>query len=620
MDFFWTAPQSLEHAVTLAPWNDNLLVPSALSPIAYSYTIGASGLAVQPVDTAAGMKGGFVGSAADGFGGAWLVGYRGDVTYLSSVGISTAYDIPASASGDIFIGAALCQGSPYFVAANGDIFTVDAGAVTAVLPGFGEPVSSLTSDLSTIYAILPESGNLATYTLGTPVTGSFTTVPVPMDVPAFAVAGVSGIAVGGSSNSVIPVGAVSFKANPFAPNTAAAVDTVANNVYLLTGPEPDWSLNNAVSGTGAPADLAWASAGEQILVADTLNDEIEVFNLVTGVLVPFQTLAVSGVTNVAATSDGMTALATQPTFDQVSVLGNTANLWSVTSSVAVTGANVAIGLSDTEFVIGGLDALSWVQRANNGWLVVAAVSGLTFTPSSLATDGNGVIFAAGTHTSGTAHLVAASQNGILATSTWAGTGDSVLFEQAQIAVADGANSLIRVFAYEGGALTQKATAAGPAGIRAIGTTPPSLWACGASGMAQLAFTAPFELDHQPLGVVAIYRNSAWVSGATGVLNQPTAAAWDVSGTVWAATQQDMLNRFSLSAQSVSGVSLAPYRANSQVPIGISSMLWWHNGLFAVSSLNSSLMEVSGSASPGVPGVVPGVLLGINFVIGESFYQ
>jgi hypothetical protein len=566
------------------------------------------------------MSGGFVGSAETLYGDAWLVGYNGDVTFVPVSGAGTAYPIPTASSGDTFVGAAVCGGSPYFVSANGDIFTISGGAVTPVTPGFGQQVSSISSDRSRLYAILPLSSNLATYTFATLTTGSFVTATAPMSKPAFVAASSTGIAaVGGSSDSVIHIGAVAFRSSPYSTNEAAAVDTATNNVYLLTGTDPNWTVNNTVSGTGHPVDLAWVSAGEQVLVADTTSNQVEVFNLVAGVLVQAQYVSVTGVVALATTIDGMTAMAAQPSLNQVSVLSNTANLWAISSTVTVNGATAALGLSNTEFAIGGTDALTWLQSANNGWIVATSVSGLAFTPTSLATDANGTIFAAGTN-AGTGYLAAINKSQVLSTANWSGKADAVLFEQSQIAVADSTNSLIRTFAFEGNSLVQKATATGPTGLRALGTTPPSVWVCGPSTLSQFAFTAPFELGPQPNGVFALYQNSTWVSGATGVLNRPTAAAWDASGTVWGTTEQDVLHRFSMQAVSVSGISLAPYRANSQVPIGISDMVWWQNGLFAVSSLNSSLMEVSGSASPGVPGIVPGPLLGVNFILGESFYQ
>lgn len=620
--FLWTAPQSLEHAVTFSPWSDKLLVPSALSPVAYSYTAGASGLVGQPIATVAGMKGGFAGSVEDASQGVWLVGYNGDISYLGPTGTSQAYPIPTGSSGDIFVGAVVCDSFPYFVAYGGDIFTVEGSTVTPVSPGFGEMVSSVSSDQSHLYAVLPISANLATYTFSDQDSGSFTTSKVPMTNPAFVSAAPSNyIAVGGSSPSVIPQGAVAFQQSPFSPNIAAAVNATTNSVYLLLGPEPDWSINNTVSGTGTPVDLAWASSGEQVLTADTTHDLIGVFNLVAGVLVENQMLAVSGVTHIVATSDGMTAFAMQPDDNQVSVLTNTANTWAVSSTVSITGANSALGLSNTEFAIGALDQITWIQQANNGWVVTADVTGLAFTPNSLATDGAGIVFAAGDDGS-TGYLVAVNQDEILATASWTGTSKAVAYDQAQIAVADAANSTIRVFAYEGGSLVQKSTTVAPAGVRALGSTEPSLWACSVSGMWQLVFTGPFELVSQPLGVFAIHSAaSGWVSGSTGVLNQPTAGAWDVSGTVWIATGKDELIRYAPDVTQISGaIQLAPFGANNSVPIGISYMLWWQNGLFAVSSLNSSLMEVSGSAVSGVPGVPPGVLLGVNFILGESFWQ
>lgn len=620
--FFWTAPQNLDHSVTLAQWAQGLLVPSAVRPTVYSYTAGASGLTVLTVGVVAGMNVGFSGSAEDNAGGAWLVGYDGDVSFVSSQGVTSTYAPPSSASGDIFIDAAFCQGNPYFAAHSGDLYTVE-GSITAVSPGFGETVCSLTSGLGKLFAVLPESGNLATYTLSSQTAGSVAKSKVPMDVATFAVAcAASGyVVVGGYDYSTLVSGAAAFSLNPSS-SLIATANTAANKIFLIQGEEPNWAIASAVSGTGAPVDLVWASTGEQVLVADTAHSSVEVFSLVTGALSYAQVLGVSGVARLAATPDGMTVLAAQTSQDIVSVLSNQANIWSATSTISVRNPSSILPLSNTEFVIGAFEELAWAQQGNNGWIITTTLSGLAFTPSSIATDGNGTYFACGSNGS-TGYLVTASQSGILATATWTGSGDAVHFEQAQIAVADSTNSLIRVFDHQGSTLTQRGSFAGPTGVSAFGATMPSVWACGSSSMWQMAFTAPFTMARQPQGKIALFNTASggsWLNADIDVLNPPTAAAWDVSGTFWVATEQDMLYRYTLGLSQASGISIPTYAGYTTVPIAISDMAWWSGGLFGVSSMNAALIEVSGSAVAGPPGVTPGAILGVNFVLGESSYQ
>jgi hypothetical protein len=56
------------------------------------------------------------------------------------------YNLPPTASGEVFTGAAYCQGAPLFGANSGNLYTIASGAGVAVAGSFGE----LTRDIAAI--------------------------------------------------------------------------------------------------------------------------------------------------------------------------------------------------------------------------------------------------------------------------------------------------------------------------------------------------------------------------------------------------------------------------------------------------------------------------------------
>lgn len=611
--YFWPTADDTGHSACLTVWKEGLLLPRKETPTAFKFVAGASGLVGEPV-TVENVSGlGFIGATQDASGNAWLLGYYGDVSYLPGESGQIAYPIPNAASGDVFAGATFCNGFPYFAAANGDLFTVSGGTVTQVTPGFGERVASISTDGTKLYAALPSSSNLATYTLSTPTTGSVSKTSTPMTTPAIVAGSVSGyIAVAGWSNSAIVSGASSFAMNATG-SLVVAANAPANRIITLGGTEPDWAITAVVSGTGAPQYAQWASSGEQVLVTDATNGKVQVFALVQGALVPGQVLSVAGASQIAVTPDGQTAFVAQPSQNSVSVLTNTLNTWSIAQTITLTTATSICVLSNSLVVIGSSGVASWVSKSGSTWSVGTQVTGLGFTPNGIVTDGLGKFFAAGG--SGTGHLACFTDSGLFTTSvTWSGSADTIYFEQAQIAVADKTNSLIRVYARTGTSLVSKGTISGPTGVTAIGYTNPSVWLCGVSGISQYLFTAPWILVPQKNGVVGVWHASSWLSTALEVGHQPSAAIWDVSGSLWVVTLQNDLLRYSNSLGVQFDYDLLPDSHNSFgvfPSLGLSALAWWQGGLYASSSQDQALILVSGAAPPPSGATVPSAPTGLQ---------
>lgn len=614
ISYFWPPNVGSGHSATLAPWGGGLLLPRLIEPTCFNYTAGASGLVAQSVVVNTGTPGGFISGIEDDVGGVWLLAAVGDVSYLSTTQ-ELSYSLPGVASGIGFVGSALRNGAPYFVAQDGALYTVEGASVTPVSPSFGQNVSDITSDGVKVYAPMPDSGNLAVYTFSSQTAGGVTLVPTPMTVPVFAAANSNGaIGVGGWNASTYPYGATDFSLHPNQAMLVAA-DPYTNKILMFSGTDPLWSFASSVSGTGSPVQAKWASSGEQVLAADTTNNEVQVFTLQNGLLSPGQVLAVSGVTSMGMSSDGLEAFLAQPSKNMLTVLSNSLNVWSASQTITgMTAPSSVLVLGANSAVVGSSGNLNWLVENVNQWAVQSSVSGVGFTPTGLATDGAGTIFAVGS-SGGTGYLAAINKSSILATTSWSGSANAVYWDQDQIAVADKANSEIRSFSLIGSALVQQGTAVAPAGVSAIGSSPPiSVWLGGSSVIAQMQFTAPFDLVPQVSGVVSIYTAGTWFTNQMGVGRQPCAGAWDASGVFWVATEEDELDSISVSGVTLSTTALHPSAISPTglfPPLGISDMVWFGSGLFASSSLSEALLQIAGTSTSVIQPPSPPTNIGVN---------
>lgn len=607
-------------SVSLVPWkSDSLLSAMWPSRSAFEFVASQSGVSVSGVAVPhAAQRPGYVGAVPDGSGNAWLLGYSGPITFLPATGAAQSFALPSGASGEIFAGAAYCGSAPYFGATSGNLYTNSAGSIVEVSGGFGELTRGLSSDGTKVYGLLPGvsgASHLGVLTLSSPTSGTVTKVSSPIPYLSALAASTSGVALGGWKVSTLASGASSLVLG--SSGLAAIANTSANSIHLMTGADPAWSFAAPVSGTGAPVDMAWSPAVTQLLVTDPTNGKVEVFTLTTGVLVSSQILTVADASRIGMTPTTGVALVTQPTSSQIGILTNTANVWSDTAAVTgVTATAIAI-LSDTEAVVGSPSGVTWLGFVNDVWQVEQAVSGLGFTASALATDGNGTIFATGT-AGVSGMLTAVTKSGIAAHTSWAGSGNAIFYRQGQIAVSDSANSVIRTFGPIGASLVQNSTtAAAPSGTHYIGQTGVSIWLCGSASVAQTRFTAPYRLVPYVNGQVSIYNGSSFSTVDLGVEHQPSALTWGPSG-VWAATIQDDLFVIDASADILVQQTVLPQLPQpAGTPLGMSSLLFHDSGLFAASSLNNGLISLVAAQASGAPVAPSNLVASVTTITNSS---
>lgn len=629
VSYFWP-PEALtdSHSVTLVEWDGGLLVPQIFHPSAYTFDGNVSGLVSETIVTDTGVSGiGFVGAGEDSSGKTWLLRAYGDVCYITDAASDGYLTLPNSVSGLTFVGMGIRGGFPYFVSVSGTVLTVESGAVVNTGSALNAHVSSISSDGTSLYAVLPDSANLATLTFSNQTSWSSALASTPMQTPTFVSASVSGVIVGGWNASALPESCANLDVNSSF-TEAVAADTTGNSILLLTGVEPVWTVSNRTAGSGSPTKAVWASSGEQVIAVDPTNDIVQVFNVTSGALTSFAELSISGVTDICVNTSGLNAYLAQPSQNEVTVLYNSVNVWSVDQSVHSMTAPSSVIVSGQQVIVGSSGAVNWLSESSNVWGVETTVSGLGFTVTGLAEDTSSIVYAVGNNGS-LGELCAVNIAGVVASTSWTGSADAVFWLQDQIAVADKTNSLIRVFSLMGSTLTQENTASAPSGVAGFGYTDPSVWLCGSDSLAQMVFTAPYFLAPQASGVVSVYRSAgnianddpfnyqftssfgagsvsgeaSWGTTNLGVGHVPTAGAWDVSGTVWVATEQDDLYNVGVSGGVIFETPMTPIAISPKglfPPLGISSMLWWNDGLYGVSSVNQALMLVSGAYFGGPP--------------------
>lgn len=580
--YYRYAPAPEIRAICAVPFGSGggLLAPAAFVSSAALLVSGT----LSPTAVSGGLFPGFAGAASDGASGAWLLGFGGPVTRLSAAGAVSSLSTPPLTS---FTGLASVSGVPWGVDASGSIYTRSGSAFVSGAGTFGVPARTLTARGATLYALLPSSSGVGTFDTGALTSGI---IVAPMAVPA--ALGVSSgglIAVGGWDQASIASGFFATAFDPANPSTILAGVSAAASGSLTVWTNDasgNWSLSQTLSGVGAPRKVAWLPTGGQIFAASPSSNQLTVANYALGILTLAQTISVSGAAALALTTDSLNGLICQPSLNQVTALTLSGSAWVTSGSVGIGSPQAALALSSTSIAIGCSSGVALLSLAGGAWSVSSVIP-MSFTPGALATDGSGTIFGAGT--SGASGFVATS--GISA--SFAGSTSGVIWQQGQLAVADQTNSLLRVFQFFNGALTQRTSISAPAGVSGIAANGQLVLANGASAAWQYRFGAPWTLQAERFGKVSLYNGSVWTTTNLQAGHIPQAVAFSPSGTLSVATLANELFTIAASGGIVSSgaITLFPGQA-AGTPLGISSLTWLAGNLLATSSLNQSVVRLS----------------------------
>jgi hypothetical protein len=535
---------------------------------------------------------GFVGSASDGSSGQWLAQYTGTLVHFTSGGALSILTAPTSG---LFTGCAFASGQTraYAIDTTGVIWVAGAASAAAVTPALGitPPARFLTSNGTTLYTLVPAQSGVATLALSSSGTGTSGFVAAPFAGLGCLAASGSLLAVGGWTHAAYGSGYVSLAMEPSA-NLLLGVQTSAGRLvsYARAG-NGTWAQSQTISGIGSPVHVAWAPSNVYAFTADTASGVVRVFTNTVNVLAQTGTLSIANANATAITTDSQHGLVAQKTSNQLTALGFTGSAWATSGTVALAAPTCVVATGALTAVAGFASGIAYLQSVAGVWSMTASAA-LPFAPSSLALDPNSAAIYASATSGASGFAYAVSGTTLTSSQSWTGSGNSIFFDQGQIAVLDGTNALARVFGVVAGALVAETTTSAPTGATSWGTSSTDFFAAGTSDLWQFEYNAPYTLRRTRLGQVSIYNGTTWASASFGATGIPVAVTWDSNGNVTAVMLQNLLYTVSGTGTIVSGATIPQFNGQPQtVPLGISGLLWVGSSLYASTVLNDSLIQV-----------------------------
>lgn len=567
------------------PNASGLSLPTWLFNSAYQW----DGNTVQATQFSGQAQFGTVDAVAASGAGTLMTAYGTLQTLITAGGVPSTS--AAATSGIVlFNGAATLGGSAYAVNGSGQVFRQN-GAAWLQIGTFGaaNPSMGLIANSTTLYSVQASQGRIASMTTG----GVSGTVATPMTTPAILAAssGVN-IAVGGWSTASIGSGFVSIAANPGNTSLFVGSNLATSGISIWTNNgNGSFALTQAVSGAGSNVSMAWSQSGSVIMGADTINNAVHVFTSSFGTVSLTQTITVTGAAAVAIALDSTHALVCQPSSNQIQGLGFNGSSWVTSGTVAIGNPRSVLAISQTQMLVGCSSGIATLTFSIvSGWNVTSVVSGVGFVPTALAVDPNGGGVAA-TATSGSNGLV--YYNG--ASGSFVGSASGVVAQQGQILTADPTNSLLRLFANVGGTISQQASGAGLAGVSTVANVGNLVLASNGTTTQELQWGAPYTFSIVKGGVVSVYNGSTFSTLTMGAGHIPVAMAFDASNNLTVATLQNEIYVYNPATSAVvSSGSFPIFLGQSQAtPYGTSSLIWASGQVWATSSMNESIMAISG---------------------------
>ena len=566
----------------------NLLLSTWYSPNALYFN--NSGLFHEtPVSGLSGV--GFSASCADSAYGVYMATRdHTRITYLSSGLAVTQYAAP---SGITFTGAVFASGYTYFVDSVGVLTSMVSGTPTALIAGYGAatPAQGLAAIGNTLYTIEAASSAVGTFTLATQLTGTSGTIAAPMTVPA-CLATSGQLAVGGWNYTSFASGYSAIALEPATDLLLVGVASGTGTMGVYTGAGSGiWTLTQTITGVGRATNVVWSGNDQFVFAANPTSGQVAVFTNSFGTLARTGTLTVTGATATAIMPGSATGLVAQGSLNEITGIAFTGATWITANTLPLTNAMCVVGLTSTTAIAGKASGFANLQLAAGLWTITSSGT-LPFTPTKLAVDPYGIVYAVGT--SGSSGVVAnIAGTTMLSSGSWAGTGIDLFYQQGQIAVLDSVNSLVRMFGVVNNTLVAQAqTAITPSGATGFANDRGlDTFIAGASETRQYYFDGPYQLVRQRSGVVSIYTGSAWNSAILGPSGIPTALAWSGSG-LSAVTLQNHMYTINTSGvvTAVTQINQAAPQLQS-APFGLSNMKWLGSNLFSTTILNDSIVQV-----------------------------
>lgn len=594
--YYWPPTKNITaRATSITPWSSGLIVPMWYMPTAWSFFAGASGLTATPVSGTNGL--GFGSAATDGVSGAWLCQYSGSLVNLSSGSVVTNYALPAA---DIMTGCAYSpgQGTVYTMGATGQVYAPSGGGMVAVTPKFGSaPTWGLAASGSSLFTMMPAVsavGTLALSSSGAGVSGSIALpagMPYPLCIDASTAA--SAIAVGGYTNATIACGFADLAITQSVAISGylVGVSPSTNSIDLYRGINESYTFSQRLSGQGAPTFVTFGFNGASGFVSDPVSGKVSALLLTSGVLAISQTISVSAAAASMMTPADIDGLICQPGLNQVMPLHFTGSAWVTGTPLVLTNPQSAISTAASGAAVGFSSGVAFYTLAGSTWSLAASTA-LAFTPTALACDVSGNVFAAGSQ-GASGYLSIFSGTAVSQTITWPGSGVGCIYSSGQIVVGDPTVNLLRIFGGLPGAIAQQKSFAASAGlVNGMTKGTYTLFAPGSGFVSMYQFTQPYTIEPLRSGAVSVYATGSWAIASLGVGQWPEAVTFDVSGNVGVVTLQNQLYSVSRSGTVLASSAIAQIQQQpATVPIGLSDLAYLSGTLYASSSLNGALVKL-----------------------------
>lgn len=581
--YFYPPLVDVGKAQTLVSGYGGIFLPSFTQDTAYTFD-GTALAAVSGTFPTYGATASTVTSA-----GTWWTTWENQVAQIDAAGTISEF---ATASANVFLnGAAQNSNTPYFSSFNGTIYTISGNSMVAS-GAIASGSVGLVEESGILYSLIAPANEIAEYDLATGVI-SYSAAPISNLLQVINLTPTaSGVAVVGTAQGPLTdYGAYNVSTAPDASFSVFA-NPQNNTLYLLEGPDPNWSVINSYVASGTAYWCAWNELSTQVLVTDTASTNLVIYAVANSALSVFQTLTltVSGATQIQGVPNAPQAVFVNPTQNTVQFLDFASGAWSEGQSLSITNPTCMHAVSATSIVVGANNSVAFLTYSSNTWSI-ASTTTLSFTPTSVYQDVNGVTYAVGTSGS-TGYLTAIEASTV--STNWTGSGDAVYWQQGQILVSDISNKLLRSFFYAT-TLSTESTVSVPVGWKHINSGGIALFGATANNLYTYSFTKPFTVAPIPYGWVSVY-NGSWgaVANLIDAFGIPMALTLNpANGYVTVVTTNNQLYEVNGSTL-VSQSTITNYQnLTYNEPIGISDLLWYSDGhLYASTSLNSALLKVA----------------------------
>jgi hypothetical protein len=571
--YLWPVSGQAARGQSLATSGANIVVGDDYNPVAWEFTPTAGG---SPVAFSTTDGGSIAAMVNDGSGNLYalntaglLYGPNGEVTLPSGVYSDAIY-----ASGAVY---ALQYGGQ-LVNASGTLETT-----------FVAPTACAAYAVSGYIAAFGASG----MGLSVPPSGTPSYVALPSGVAnVTCAASVSGfMAAAGYAPYSLGSGYATMAAD------AAAIQIVAvtagsATVYSAASTGTNlWTPVTTLTGlSSSPVSCAWTPNGTQILISDTANNLIKVLGYSAGALSVAQTASL-GAAGMLAVADNTHALVC--TGGTIVPLLQTGGTWATNPSNDIVLANSSAVLLTTPSTAvatttSGVAKLSLVV---NTWSVTSTAA-LSFTPTQLALDNTGTVYAAAT-----GHF-AAINGAQVKYGTLDGACTAMAAFNSQVSLLEYPTSAqLHVIGNPSASSTWSqqssvTTAVGSGhGLLLVNET---LFCYGSSDTALYNFGAPYTVVPVRGGEVSFYNfsTSGWTSVPLGPDNVPTAIADTGSGSAYVTTTNNNLYTVAPSGIVSSGVVAQQSGQPQNVPLGTSGILVSGAVTYVSTSMTGALIKLS----------------------------